>query len=67
MLIKIALVAIVLTMAPQAHQQPQERPKPCIGVIVRSDIAGVEIVRQKSGTLCQRPAAGQPSRTKVKR
>jgi len=66
-LIKIALVAIALTLAPQAHQQPQDARKPCIGVIVRSDIAGVEIVRQKSGKLCQRPAAGEPSRTKVGR
>lgn len=67
LLIKIALVAIALTMAPQAHQQPQDARKPCIGVIVRVINPGVEIVRQKSGKLCQRPAAGEPSRTKVGR
>ena len=64
MLIKIALVAIALTMAPQAHQQPQDARKPCTGVIVRSDIAGVEIVKRADKTLCSRPAAGQPSKTK---
>ena len=61
------ILIIALTLAPQAHQSHGERPKPCIGVIVRADIAGVEIVRQKSGKLCQRPAAGEPSKTRVKR
>jgi len=62
----ILIIALAL-MAPQAHQQPQDARKPCIGVIVRADIQGVEIVKRADKTLCSRPAAGQPSKTRVKR
>ena len=56
-------VAALLIVALWFAVQPAEaanRPKPCIGAIVRSDIPGVAMVRRSDGTICSRPAAGTP-------
>ena len=56
----LILIIALATMPLQAHQTGQDAPKPCIGAIVRKDIAGVEIVRRSDRTICQRPAGRKP-------
>ena len=51
------LIVALLGIPQQAGAAP---PKPCIGAVVRADIAGVEIVRRSNGTICSRPAGGKP-------